>query len=128
MSGLMLLILLFAGVALAILMARRGDPVPTADRAAPWIVTGFAAINIAGLLALLWAIATMLYYDGVMLVELSLCLVPAALLAVIVRAGFALARGGRIRPAIGLLALGAVPVMLIVGFLLWLESHPIDMR
>ena len=124
----MLLILLLAATALAILLLRRGDPIPSTNKATPWIITGLASLNLAGLLGLLWATATMLHYDGVMPLELSLCLVPAALLAIIVRYGFALARRGRITPAFGLLAIGAVPVMLAVGFLLWLESHPVDMR
>jgi hypothetical protein len=87
-----------------------------------------ASINIAGVLGLAWFAARMLFYDGVMVVELAICAGLMAILAAITAGGFALKRRGMTRAAIVLLAVAAVPTIATFGFLLYLDSHPIDWR
>ncbi|NDH62392.1 MAG: hypothetical protein EBY18_12265 [Alphaproteobacteria bacterium] len=81
-------------------------------------VAALAAINLAGIAALAWFAVHMLVHDGVMAIELSMCAGLMALLAAITAGGVALQR----------LALAAVPTIAAFGFLLYLDSHPIDWR
>ncbi len=91
-------------------------------------VAALAAINLAGIAALAWFAVHMLVHDGVMAIELSMCAGVMALLAAITAGGVALQRRGRAGAAIVLLALAAVPTIAAFGFLLYLDSHPIDWR
>ena len=52
----------------------------------------------------------------------------ALVVAAITAGGIALQRRGRAGAAIVLLALAAVPTIAAFGFLLYLDSHPIDWR
>ncbi len=58
------------GVTLAVLLTRRAGIHATTgtSRSTQTIVTGLAAINLTAMLGLAWFAATMLYYDGVMVV------------------------------------------------------------
>ncbi len=70
----------------------------------------------------------MLIHDGVMIPEISGCVVLMAILAGFTAGGLALRRRGKTTAAIVLLAVGAVPVILAYGFLLYLTVNPIDWR
>lgn len=93
----------------------------------PYLIV-LAAINVAGIAGLGWFAAHMLIYDGMMAIELSMCAGLMALLAAITAGGVALRRRGRGGATIVLLALAAVPTIAAFGFLLYLDSHPIDWR
>lgn len=108
--------------------ARRGGISPDAGKAAEIVFAGLAAINIAGVLGFLWFAARMLVHDGVMVVELAICAVPIAVLTMITGGAFALKRRGKAKAAAALLVVGALPTIAAYGFLLYLDSHPIDMR
>lgn len=92
------------------------------------IAIGLAALNLAGIAWLGWFMASTLIYDGVMVLELTLCVVATATLAGVTWAGWRLHRRGRSGAGITLLALGAMPVAAALGFLLYLEANPIDWR
>ncbi|MCF8533000.1 MAG: hypothetical protein K9G48_08360 [Reyranella sp.] len=91
-------------------------------------VAALASINIAGILGLGWFAVAMLISDGVMVVELAICAVPTVVLALTTGGAFALWRRGKTGAAIALLAVAALPTLAVVGFLLYLHSHPIDWR
>ena len=92
------------------------------------VVAGLAAVNIAGVIGVGWTVAVMLFYDGLMIVELSICAGLMVVLAAITVSAFALRRRGRIGAAVALLAIGALPTIAVYGFLLYLVSNPIDWR
>jgi hypothetical protein len=125
-----LLIFGFVGLTLAAFLAHRAGVQATTgtSRAIQTIITGLAATNLTAMLGLTWFAATMLYYDGVMVVELLLCAAAIAALAIVTLGGFALMRRSRSIGAIALMLVGALPTILIFGFLFYLDSHPIDMR
>lgn len=125
-----LLIFGLVGLTLAVLLTRRAgiQAATGTSRATMTVITGLAATNLTAMLGLTWFAATMLYYDGVMVVELLLCAAAIATLAIVTLGGFALMRRSRSRSAIALMLVGALPTILIFGFLFYLDSHPIDMR
>ncbi len=126
MEFLQLLILLgAAGVIFALLL--KFGPGGRRD-AKDVVVAGLAAVNITGVIGLGWTVAVVLFYDGMMIVELSICAGVMAVLAAITGGAFALRRSGRIGATIGLLGLSALPTIAVYGFLLYLVSHPIDWR
>lgn len=87
-----------------------------------------ASINSAGAVGLLWFAGGMLTHDGVMVIELSICAGLVALLVGLTACGVLLGRRGMNGAALGLLTIGAVPTLLVCGFLLYLEFNPIDWR
>ncbi len=91
-------------------------------------VAALASINGVGIAGLGWFVAQMLINDGVMVIELSMCAGLMAVLAAITAGGFVLERRGMTWAAIVLLAVAAVPTIAVFGFLLYLDSHPIDWR
>jgi hypothetical protein len=92
------------------------------------MVSSLASINIVGALGLAWAAVILIFYDGIMIVELGIRLGLMSALGITTICGFALNRHGWERAAIALLALTAVPTILAYAFLIYLEGHPIDMR
>ncbi len=90
------------------------------------VVVALASINIAGMLGLGWFAAVTLFYDGVMAVELAICAILMSVLGLITGGAFAFKRRGKARAAVALLAVAALPTMAVFGFLLYLDSHPID--
>ena len=92
------------------------------------VAAALASMNIAGVLGLGWFVAEMLLDDGVMVVELSICAGLMAVLAAITAGGFALERRGKSGAAVALFAIAAVPTIAVLGFLLYLDGHPIDWR
>jgi len=122
-GGLIFAILLIFGA-----RGRQGRISPGTGKATEIIVAGLASINLAGVLGLGWFAAVMLFYDGVMVVELAICAGLIAALAMLTAGAFALKRRGKTRTAVALLAVAALPTIAVYGFLLYLGSHPIDMR
>jgi hypothetical protein len=92
------------------------------------LLTIAISITIAGMFGLGWLATGMLAYDGVMVMELSICAALMALLAAITTGGLALDRRGRTKAAIALLSVGAIPTLAVYGFLVYLEFNPIDWR
>jgi hypothetical protein len=99
-----------------------------ASRTSVIIVASLTSINIAGALGLAWFATVMLFYDGIMIIELGICVGLMVALAITTTCGFMLSRHGRERAALALLALAAVPTILVYAFLIYLDGHPIDMR
>lgn len=91
-------------------------------------VAVLAAIDAAAIVGLVWFAAKMLGDESVMVVEVSVCAGLAAVLAGLIWGGMALHRRGRTGAAIAVLAVGAVPTLAVIGFLLYLEANPIDWR
>lgn len=93
-----------------------------------FVVAALASINIAGFLGLAWFAYKVVFHDGVMWVELAICAVPMAVLALTTWGGLALRRRGHSGAAVALLAVTALPTLAALGFLLYLDSNPIDWR
>ncbi|HEY4251497.1 MAG TPA: hypothetical protein VGM87_09865 [Roseomonas sp.] len=131
-----LLILLCAGVVIfAILLTLserdRRDPVRPGSGQGTGIavaVAGLTAINITGVLGLAWLVVVMLIHDGVMVVELGICAALIAGLAMITGVAFTLRRRGRIVAAVAVLTVAALPTIAAYGFLLYVDTHPVDLR
>jgi hypothetical protein len=92
------------------------------------VIASLAAINISGLFGLGWFAMIMLVYDGVMYVELWICATLFTVLALFTGGGVALAHRHKIRTAIALLIVAAVPTLSAYGFLIYLDNNPIDWR
>ena len=121
-----LLIVLAAGIAAFTLLLKVG---PGLERdAADIVFTGFAAVNIAGILGLGWFVVEMLIHDGVMVLEIVSCVVAMSLLAGSTAGALALARRGRTKAAVILSGVTALPAIFVYGFLVYLEANPIDWR
>jgi hypothetical protein len=93
-----------------------------------FIVAALASINIAGFLGLGWFASKVVFHDGVMWVELAICAVPMAVLALTTIGGLALRRRSHSGAAIALLTVAALPTLAVFGFLLYLDRNPIDWR
>ncbi len=93
-----------------------------------FVVAALASINVAGFLGLGWFASKVVFHDGVMWVELAICAVPMAVLALTTIGGLALRRRGHSGAAIALLAVAALPTLAAFGFLLYLDRNPIDWR
>ncbi|HQS16266.1 hypothetical protein [Reyranella sp.] len=122
----LLILLVIALVAFALLLkfGAGGGSAPTKI-----VTSAMAAINVAGTLGLGWFVVEILTHDGVvMVVELSACASLMALLAALTGGGLVLARRGRIRTGMALLAVGALPAVFVYGFLVYLDANPIDWR
>jgi cytochrome bd-type quinol oxidase subunit 2 len=91
-------------------------------------IAALAAINIAAILGLAWFAATILFYDGLMIIELLICAGLIAVLGTATIAAFTLRRRSRFWLALTVLATTALPTIAVYGFLLYLDHHPIDMR
>lgn len=92
------------------------------------VFAGLAAINISGMFGLGWFVAVLLIYDGVMFVELTICAILMVVSAVITAGAFLLRHRGKISAAVALLAVAALPTIASYGLLIYLDTHPIDMR
>ena len=121
-------LILFGAAVVAFVFLLKGRISPATNKAAEIVVAALASINIAGALGLGWFVVEMLIHDGVMVLEILSCVVLMALLAGFTAGGLALKRRGKTTAAIVLLAVGAVPVILTYGFLLYLTVNPIDWR
>lgn len=99
-----------------------------ASKAVEIVIASLAAINISGLFGLGWIALVVLVYDGVMYVELWICATLFTVLALFTGGGVALAHRRKIRIAIALLIVAAVPTLIAYGFLIYLDTHPIDRR
>lgn len=121
-------LILFGAAVVAFAFLLRGRLSAATNKATEIVVAALASINIAGVIALGWFVVEMLTYDGVMIPEISGCVVLMALLAGFTAGGLALRRRGKTTAAIVLLAVGAVPMILTYGFLLYLTLNPIDWR
>lgn len=93
-----------------------------------FVVAALASINVAGFLGLAWFAYKVVFHDGLMWVELAICAVPMAVLALATWGGLALRRRGHAGVAIALLAVAALPTLAAFGFLLYLDRNPIDWR
>lgn len=122
-GGVVFAILLIAGA-----RARAGRTSPGTGKAMEIAVAGLASTNLAGVLGLAWFAAAMLVSDGIMVVEHGICAVLIVIVAMITAGAFALKRRGKTRSAVVLLAVAALPTIAAYGFLLYLGTHPIDMR
>ena len=99
-----------------------------ASKTVDTVIASLAAINISGLFGLSWFVLIVLVYDGVMYVELWICATLFTVLALFTGGGVALAHRYKIRTAIALLIFSAVPTLLAYGFLIYLDTNPIDWR
>ena len=70
----------------------------------------------------------MLFYDGVMVVELAICAALISVLALTTGGALALRRRGKTGSAVALLAVTALPTLAAFGFLIYLDANPIDWR
>jgi hypothetical protein len=122
----LLILFVLAVVAFALLL--RGRITPTSNKATEIAVAGLTSINITGAIGLVWFIAEMLFYDGVMVPEILSCLVLMAILAGFTAGALALKRRGKTKTAFVLLAITALPMLFVYGFLVYLELNPIDWR
>jgi hypothetical protein len=121
-----LLILLIAAVAAFVLLLKFGpDP---RRKATDIIVAGPVAVNIAGVLGLGWFVVEMLIHDGVMVLEMLICVVGMSLLAGTTVGALLLKRRGREKTAIVLSGVTALPAIFVYGFLVYLNANPIDWR
>ncbi len=93
-----------------------------------FVVAALASINVTGFLGLGWFASKVVFHDGVMWVELAICAIPMAVLALTTIGGLALRRRGHSGTAIVLLAVAALPTLAAFGFLLYLDRNPIDWR
>ena len=101
MDTLPLLVILAVSAALfAFLLRRRRQRIASRTEAAA--VAGLAAINCAGAVGLAWWAATILYSDGIMFEEHTICGVSIALLIAITVGALALDRRGMIKTALAL--------------------------
>ena len=121
-----LLILLIAAVAAFVLLLKFG-PDPRRN-ATDIIVAGLVAVNIAGVLGLGWFVVEMLIHDGVMVLEMLICVVGMSLLAGTTVGALLLKRRGREKTAIVLSGVTALPAIFVYGFLVYLNANPIDWR
>jgi hypothetical protein len=121
-----LLILLIAAVAAFVLLLKFG-PDPRRNTT-DIIVAGPVAVNIAGVLGLGWFVVEMLIHDGVMVLEMLICVVGMSLLAGTTVGALLLKRRGREKTAIVLSGVTALPAIFVYGFLVYLNANPIDWR
>jgi len=121
-----LLVLLAAGVLAFVLLLRSksGGRRDTTNI----ILSGLAAVNIAGVLGLGWFVVEMLIHDGVMVLEISSCVVAMSLLAGTTAGALALERRSRRKTAVILSGVTALPAIFVYGFLVYLDVNPIDWR
>lgn len=91
-------------------------------------VAALSSVNIAGAFGLAWFATRMLRHDGVMPIELSITVGLALILAAITAYGRVLERRRRTTSALIVLLATAGPTLLAIGFLFYLDAHPIDMR
>lgn len=119
-----------AFIILIVLAARkRRDHVNfEAFKAIDIVIASLAAINISGLFGLGWIALAVLVHDGVMYVELLICATLFTVLALLTGGGITLAHRGKVRTALALLIVAAVPTLIAYGFLIYLDTHPIDWR
>lgn len=101
---------------------------PHSSKAMASAVFGLSAVNIAGVIGLSWLAAGMLGTDVLMVFELGICAALIALLMAFTIGGLALRHRGKEVAAVALPAVVALPTLAVYGFLLYLDSHPIDMR
>lgn len=121
-----LLILLITAVVAFVLLLKFGpDP---RRKATDIIVAGLVAVNIAGVLGLGWFVVEMLIHDGVMVLEMLICVVGMSLLAGTTVGALLLKRRGREKTAIVLSGVTALPAIFVYGFLVYLNANPIDWR
>lgn len=99
-----------------------------AGKATEIVFAGLASINISGMFGLGWFVAVLLIYDGVMFVELTICTIFMVVLALITAGAFLLRHRGKTNAAVALLAVAALPTIASYGFMIYLDTHPIDMR
>ena len=107
---------------------RRGQNYTDAGEATEIGIAGLLSVNIAGMLGLVWFVASILVYDGVMIVELGICAVLIAVLALTTGGALALKHRRKTTAAAALLSVAALPTIAVYAFLLYLGIHPIDMR
>lgn len=91
-------------------------------------VAAFSSVNISGAFGLAWLATRMLRHDGAMPIELSITAGLALVLISITACGMALERQGKMTAALILLGIAAGPTLAAMGFLFYLDAHPIDMR
>lgn len=121
-------LILFGAAVVAFAVLLKGRISPATNKATEILVAALASINLAGVFGFGWFVVEMLIHDGVMVFEILSCVVLMALLAGFTAGGLALRRRGKTAAAIVLLAVGAAPMILIYGFLLYLTFNPIDWR
>ena len=107
---------------------RRGRIDDKRSKAVDVIIAGLAAINSSGLFGLGWFALVLVVNDGMMFVELSICAALFTFLALFTGSGVALANSGKVRTAIALLSVSALPTFVAFGFLIYLDAYPIDWR
>jgi hypothetical protein len=122
----LLILFVIAVVSFAFLL--NGRITPPSNKATEIAVAGLASINIAGAIGLVWLVVEMLIHDGVMVLEILSCLVLIAILAGFTAGALALKRRGKTKTAIVLLAVAALPMLFVYGFLVYLDFNPIDWR
>lgn len=73
-----------------------------------------SSTTIAAIVGLAWFVSGVLVQDGtIMVMELSICVVPIALLAALTTGGLALGRRGKTRTALAMLVVGALPTLFV---------------
>lgn len=125
----MLPLLILFGVAVVVFaFLLRGRLSPATSRAAEIAVAGLASINVTAVIGFGWLVIETLNFDGVMVLEMLGCVILMAILAGIASGGLALKRRGKTKTSVVLLAVTAVPMLVVYGFLVYLEFNPIDWR
>ena len=122
------LVILFVIAVVAFALLLRGRITPTSGRAAEIAVAGLASVNITAVIGFGWLVIETLDFDGVMILEMLSCLVLMAILAGFTSGALALRRRGRMKSALVLLAVAALPMLFVYGFLVYLDFNPIDWR
>jgi hypothetical protein len=126
------LLILLAGAGLVTgpvalwLVVSRGRESPL--RALDLVLLALCWLSIAGVLGIGWLLVETLRYDGWMQPELEIGGGLMALLAALIAGAAALRRRGRPVSAVVTAALAGAPTAAVFGLLLYLNSHPIDMR
>lgn len=98
--------------------------------ASPWrkVAYALAAVDIAGIIGLIWLMVPVWFFDGFMAIEFSIWAAAFVSLLLVTVGGLVCLRCGLLWAALALLAIGAVPTALAIGGTLYLEFNPIDWK
>ena len=122
------LFILFGVAVVVFTLLLRGRLSPATSRAAEIAIAGLASLNVTAVIGFGWLVIEMLNFDGVMVLEMLGCVILMAILAGTASGGLALKRRGKTKTSVVLLAVTAVPMLVVYGFLVYLEFNPIDWR
>ena len=102
----------------------------TYPAANPWrrVAHALAAIDIAGIVGIIWLMVPVWFYDGFMVIEFSIWATAFALLTAVTIGGLVCLFRGPLWAAMLLLAIGAIPTAFVIGGTLYLQVNPIDWK